>query len=88
MEFITQYQDIIILVIVGLVAGWLVGLIFGSRGLLGNLIIGILGALIGGLLVKYNVLNLALTGNALINQIIVATVGAIILVLLIRLLRR
>jgi len=77
-------------VVVGLIAGWLAGKVTSGRGfgLLGDIITGVLGALIGGYLAG-KLLGLAdmITGINL-QTIIVATVGAILLTLVVRLLRR
>ena len=84
----------IILAVVGLIAGWLAGLIVGGGGVLRNLIVGILGALLGGALVKNGILPMpkALTDITsavpLGTEIFIATIGAIILVLLARLIFR
>lgn len=64
-------------ILVGLAAGWLASSIMGSRrGLVGNLLLGLLGALIGGVLFSLAGLE---GGSNLIGSIIVATVGAIVI---------
>ncbi|MBT3047297.1 MAG: GlsB/YeaQ/YmgE family stress response membrane protein [gamma proteobacterium symbiont of Ctena orbiculata] len=62
--------------LIGIVAGWLAGLIMKGRGhgLLGNLLLGVLGALIGGYLFKY----LAIDTSGVIASLITATTGAIL----------
>lgn len=67
--------------LIGLIAGFLAGLILHRRGygLLGNLIIGVLGALAGGFLFKF--LGLAATNT--LGSIISATVGAIVVLLIV-----
>ncbi len=72
--------------LIGLVAGWLAGeLTKGSGfGLLGNLIVGVLGALLGGFL--FDVIGLAAYG--LIARLIMALVGALVLLFLLRFIRR
>ena len=74
------------LLLIGAVAGWLAGQIMrgGGLGLLGNIVVGVIGALIGGWL--FGVLGIAVGG--LIGSIIAATVGAIILLALLRLIKR
>ncbi|MEO6061882.1 MAG: GlsB/YeaQ/YmgE family stress response membrane protein [Thermoflexales bacterium] len=76
-------------IIVGGIAGWLGGLLMqgGGFGLLGNIIIGIAGGLIGGWLAGalFNVPD-AMTGINL-TSILVAFLGAIVLIFIIRLLR-
>ena len=72
-------------IIVGLVAGFLAGQIMkgGGFGLIGDIIVGILGAVIGGWL--FGTMGL---GGGLIGSIVVATVGAIILIFVVRLVKR
>ena len=72
-------------IIVGLVAGFLAGQVMkgGGFGLVGDIIVGILGAVIGGWL--FGTMGL---GGGMIGSIIVATVGAIILIFLVRLVKR
>ncbi|HZW14855.1 MAG TPA: GlsB/YeaQ/YmgE family stress response membrane protein [Brevundimonas sp.] len=73
-------------IVIGIIAGWLAEQIMGrSHGLLTNLIVGIVGALIGGFL--YNTLGGDAGGNWIIG-IIVATLGAIILLFLLGLVKR
>ena len=69
-------MKLILFLLIGLAAGWLAGEVMKSkRGLLGNLVIGVVGAFIGGFL--GNVVGLAATG--LIGALILATLGAIVL---------
>ena len=74
-------------IIVGLVAGWLAGVIMkgGGFGVIGDIIVGIVGALIGGWL--FSTMGVS-TGGGLIGAIIVALIGAIILIFLLRLIKR
>ncbi len=80
-------MGIIIWLIVGGLAGWLAGLIVRGYGfgLLGNIIVGIVGALIAGwLLPRLGVM----IGGGTLGEIINAVIGAIILLLIIGLIRR
>lgn len=72
--------------IIGLVAGWLAGQIMKGHdfGLVGNLIVGVVGAVLGGFL--FGLLGLGTTG--LLGELICATVGAMVLLLVLNLLRR
>ena len=74
--------------IIGAVAGWLAGvLVKGSGfGLVGDLIVGILGALLGGWL--FGVLGISLGMGDLVGSLITATIGAVLLLFLIRYIRR
>jgi uncharacterized membrane protein YeaQ/YmgE (transglycosylase-associated protein family) len=77
-------QQIIVMVVVGIIAGWLASLVVGGYGLLRYLITGIIGAFVGGFVFDAAGWRLNL-GNPLLEQIIVAAIGAIIIVLLARL---
>ena len=74
--------------VVGLIAGWLAGLVArgSGYGLLGDLIIGIVGALLGGFLTGQLFGVDYVTGFNL-TTIVVAFVGALILIFILRLLR-
>jgi uncharacterized membrane protein YeaQ/YmgE (transglycosylase-associated protein family) len=80
-------ETLLIWIIVGAVAGWLAGLIVKGYGfgLVGNIILGIVGAFLGGWL--FAQLNIVIMPG-LIGTIIAATVGAVVLLLLVRVLRR
>jgi uncharacterized membrane protein YeaQ/YmgE (transglycosylase-associated protein family) len=73
--------------IVGLVAGWLAGVLVkgGGFGLVGNLIVGVIGAILGGWL--FTVIG-ASGGGGLLGSIIVATVGAVVLLFLARFIKK
>ena len=77
---------LIMFLLIGAVAGWLAGQIMkgGGYGLVGDLIVGIIGAEIGGWL--FGVLGIAAGG--LIGSLIAAVVGAIILIAILRLVKR
>jgi uncharacterized membrane protein YeaQ/YmgE (transglycosylase-associated protein family) len=91
MADLQPYTPFIIMAVTGLIAGWIAGLLLGGGGLIRNLVVGIIGAFVGGMLVNAGLLQIPYDFNALIpygNQIVVSTVGAIIVVLLARLLGR
>jgi uncharacterized membrane protein YeaQ/YmgE (transglycosylase-associated protein family) len=77
-------QQLIIMAIVGIVAGFLASLVVGGGGILRYLITGVLGAIVGGWLFSAAGWKLNL-GSELVDQVVVSAVGAIILVLLARL---
>ncbi|MBU1306124.1 MAG: GlsB/YeaQ/YmgE family stress response membrane protein [Alphaproteobacteria bacterium] len=80
-------QELLIFLAIGLVAGWLAGLVLGGGGLLRNLIVGVIGAFVGGWLLS--ALNVSLPiGNVLISQIITATIGAIVVIAVARVIAR
>lgn len=72
--------------IIGLIAGWLAGLLMKGEGfgLLGNLVLGVVGAFVGGFALR--LFGFAAIG--LIAELITATLGAVILIALGRVLRR
>lgn len=73
--------------IIGAIAGWLAGQFMKGSGfgLLGDIIVGVIGALLGGWL--FGQLGLW-PGGGLLGSLIVAFVGAIILLFLVRLIKR
>ena len=73
-------------VIVGLIAGFLAGKVMraGGYGLIGDIVVGVLGGLIGGWLAT-SVLKIGATVNGInVESILVALVGAVILLVLLR----
>ena len=76
---------ILIMLAIGAVAGWLAGVIYSGAGfgLLGNIIVGILGAIIAG-----SLLPGFLQFPGIVGQIISAAIGAIILLALVNLVAR
>lgn len=80
-------ETLIIWLLIGAVSGWLAGTIVKGYGfgLIGNIVVGIVGAFVGGWVFA----RLGLfVGSGIAGEIIAATVGAVILLLLIRLVRR
>jgi uncharacterized membrane protein YeaQ/YmgE (transglycosylase-associated protein family) len=76
-------QGILVILLVGLVAGWLAGRIVegGGFGLIGDIAVGIVGALIGSWLLPKLGIHM---GSGIVSSIIVATIGAIVLLLIVR----
>jgi len=89
MDFVGSNLGIISWIVFGALAGWVAGLLAGTddqQGCLTNIIVGIVGAFVGGF-----VFNL-ITGEAVvigwsIGSFVVAVVGALILLFLLRLIR-
>jgi uncharacterized membrane protein YeaQ/YmgE (transglycosylase-associated protein family) len=79
-------MEIIWFVLIGIVAGWLAGQIMkgGGFGLFGDLIVGVIGALLGGFLFRL----VGIQAYGLLGSLIVATIGAIVLIVLLRLFKR
>ncbi len=69
---------------IGIVAGFLASIVVGGSGLFTYLITGVLGAFVGGYV--FNALGIKMSvGNPLVSQIITSTVGAIIVIIVARL---
>jgi uncharacterized membrane protein YeaQ/YmgE (transglycosylase-associated protein family) len=76
----------LIWIVSGVIAGWLTGLVVKGRGfgLLGDLLIGFLGGLLGGWLFRF----IGVSANSWLGEIIVAVIGGVLLVAIVRLIRR
>jgi uncharacterized membrane protein YeaQ/YmgE (transglycosylase-associated protein family) len=79
---------IIIWLIVGAIAGWAAGQVVrgGGFGLIGDIIVGIIGAFIAGWLLP--IVHFPVIGGEIISAIIDAFIGAVVLLLIIRLIKR
>ena len=77
-------ESLVAIVVVGIVAGWLAGLVMrgGGFGLIGDLIIGLIGAFIGDWLLPRLHIHL---GVGMVASIVNAFVGAVLLLLVLRL---
>jgi len=73
--------------IVGVISGWLAGTLVkgGGFGLVGDLVVGVVGALVGGFL--FSTFGVS-AGGGLVGSIIVATIGAVVLLYVVRLIKR
>ena len=77
-------QSLLVIIVVGIVAGWLAGTVMrgGGFGLIGDLVIGLLGAFIGDWLLPQLGIHL---GVGIIALIVNAFIGAVVLLLILRL---
>ena len=75
-------MEIVWFLLIGLVAGWLGSLITKSegKGIISYLIIGVIGALLGGFLFRL----LHLVAYGLLGELVIATMGAVILLFVLR----
>ena len=80
-------ESLLVLLLVGAIAGWLAGQIMKGYGfgLIGNIVVGVVGAFIAGLV--FPAIGVSI-GGGIIASIIHATIGAIILLFLIGLIKR
>lgn len=72
--------------IIGLIAGWLAGQVMkgGGYGIVGDMIIGVIGAFLGGWLFSL----IGISAGGLIGELITAFVGAVVLIFLLRMIKR
>jgi uncharacterized membrane protein YeaQ/YmgE (transglycosylase-associated protein family) len=80
MENPMELQELAILILTGAVAGWLAGAILkkGGFSIIGNIVVGVVGAFIGGWL--FGLLKISF-GEKWIGSFVTATVGAVVLLL-------
>jgi uncharacterized membrane protein YeaQ/YmgE (transglycosylase-associated protein family) len=86
-EFVyTIMFEFVWFLIIGLIAGWLAGKIMkgSGYGLIGDLVIGVIGAFIGGFLFGL----VGLSANGFIASLIAAVVGAIVLIFIVGLIKK
>ena len=81
--------NLIVWLIVGAIAGWLAGQLMGSRmWLIGNIILGIVGSLVGGFVLTLLPGVQSVESGLSLGHILTATVGAVIVIAAVRFLRR
>ncbi len=78
-------MGIIAFLIIGIIAGWLAGKIIrgGGFGIIGNMAVGVVGAVIGGFIFSF----VGITTGGWLGSIVTATVGALILLFLVGLIK-
>jgi len=76
-------RNIVIALVIGLVAGWLASIVVGGSGLVRYLVSGVIGSFVGSFLLGKAGINIGI-GNEIARDIVTATIGAIIVVLLAR----
>ena len=78
--------SLILFLVIGLIAGWAAGQVLKGRGfgLIGDLIVGVIGAFLGGWL--FSLLNISAGG--ILGSLITAFVGAVVFLYLIRIIKR
>ena len=80
-------QSLLVIIVVGIVAGWLAGRVMegGGFGLIGDLVVGLIGAFIGDWLLPRLGIHL---GTGVVALIINAFIGGVVLLLILRLIGR
>jgi uncharacterized membrane protein YeaQ/YmgE (transglycosylase-associated protein family) len=80
-------ETILIWCVIGLIAGWLASAVVGGGyGLIGDIIVGIVGAFLGGVVMR--ALHIASPFHGMAGTIFVAFIGAVLLLLILRLIHR
>jgi uncharacterized membrane protein YeaQ/YmgE (transglycosylase-associated protein family) len=79
-------MSVVWFLIIGIVAGWLAGYVTKGRGfgLVGDLVVGVVGALVGGLISQ----SLGILPVGLLGHLIMATIGAVVFIAILRMVRR
>jgi uncharacterized membrane protein YeaQ/YmgE (transglycosylase-associated protein family) len=86
-QLLSDNQSLVVMIVNGIIAGWLAGLLLGGGGLIRNLVVGLIGAVVGGYLVSSGLLKLPYDFDQYVpygNQIVVSTIGAMLVVLIAR----
>jgi uncharacterized membrane protein YeaQ/YmgE (transglycosylase-associated protein family) len=80
-------ETLLLWIVVGLIAGWLASAVVGGGyGVIGDIVIGVVGAFLGGYV--FRALHIGVPFRGLPGTIFVAFIGAIVLLLVLRLFRR
>ena len=80
-----EFQSLIAMLVVGALAGWLSGRIMEGFGIVGNIIVGIVGAFLAGMI--FPALGFSV-GGGFFSSIVHATIGSVILLFIIGLIKR
>lgn len=80
-----ELKSILIWIVIGLIAGWLASILVGGGGFFRYILTGLVGAVVGGFLVRYFDIPIHL-GNEFVNQVVIAAIGAVVVVLVARIL--
>ena len=77
-------MSLLLFVVIGAIAGWLAGQFMRGNGfgLLGDIIVGVIGSVLGGTLLRATGLEI---GHGLVGSLIVAFIGAVVLLFVVRL---
>ena len=80
-------ESLLIILVIGLIAGWLASNFVrgGGLGLVGDIVVGVIGALIGGWLLPRLGVQV---GAGIVAAIASATIGAVLLLVVLRIVRR
>jgi uncharacterized membrane protein YeaQ/YmgE (transglycosylase-associated protein family) len=79
-------ESILVWALIGLVAGFLASRVMTGHGmgLLGDIVVGVAGAIVGGFLARYLGVTTAATSHSIVAEVIIAFLGAVILLAILR----
>jgi len=77
-----ELQSLIIFLLTGLVAGWIASLILGGKGLIRYLVVGVIGALVGGYVFRF--INVRLPLEGWLDDLAKAVIGSVIVIVIAR----
>ena len=79
-------ETILLWIVIGLIAGWLASAVVGGGfGLIGDIVVGVVGAFVGGFV--FRALHISSPFGGIAGTIFVAFIGAVVLLLLLRRIR-
>lgn len=79
-------ESVLLWIVIGLIAGWLASVVVGGGfGLIGDIVVGVVGAFLGGII--FRALGIGAPFGGLAGTIFVAFIGAVVLLLLLRVVR-
>ena len=79
-------ETLLLWIVIGLIAGWLASAVVGGGyGVVGDIVVGVVGAFLGGII--FRSLHIGVPFRGLAGTILVAFVGAVVLLVLLRLIR-
>lgn len=78
-----QTNNLLVVIVIGLISGWLASLIVGGGGLIRDLVTGLLGAFVGSFILHGFGITLPIH-NPLVADIVMSTLGAVIVVVIAR----
>jgi uncharacterized membrane protein YeaQ/YmgE (transglycosylase-associated protein family) len=79
-------RQIVVTLVIGLVAGWLASLVVGGGGIITYIVSGVIGAFVGTFVLGALGIRIRF-GNTILEQIVTAAIGAIIVVIIARIIR-
>ena len=77
-----EVTSLVIFLLTGLAAGWIASLVLGGKGLVRYLVVGVVGALVGGYVLRLAHAHLPLEGW--LNDLVTAVIGSIIVIIIAR----